>query len=166
MATKVPKPIHSVDFTTGEIQDEINARAQLRAEIMSRTRVFRHPMSRERLPLVIEGESMTHQAHADSCDVNNIVSQFARTGILPPSDKTPMFDDVSHLNKPLSELTTAAQSTATGYDALAVESQRQRETAAKAKVDKQAEPSSSPLPSPQSQSVNSDKPSASPTADK
>lgn len=148
MAIKIPKPIHSVDYTTGEIQDEINARAQLRAEIMSRTRVFRHPMSRERLPTVIDGESMTHQAHADSCDVNNIVSQFARTGFLPPSDKTPMFDDVSHLNKPLSELTAAAQSTATGYDALAVESQRLRQAEAKTKVDKQAESSSSPSPSP------------------
>lgn len=109
---------------------------------------------------------MTHQAHADSCDVNNIVSQFARTGILPPSDKTPMFDDVSHLNKPLSELTTAAQSTAMGYDALAVESQRQREAAAKAKVDKQAESSSSPSSSSPTQSVDTDKTPASPTADK
>lgn len=133
-----------------ELNTEINERAAFRAEeILNETHYFRHPMSRLRVPTVIDGDSMTHQAHMDSCDINNIIRQFDRTGSLPPSDKIPFYDDVSQLNRPLSELVTQASSTANQFS---TDMQTREQLLAKKQADlaqKQQEPSlPSPTPTP------------------
>ena len=107
-----------VNLNTGELQEEINARADYRVgEILSEIVYFRHPMNRTRTPTDLGDEpSMTHQSHADSCDVNRIVAQFDRTGYLPPPKQQPYYDDVSHLNQPLADLTTQSMAAAAQYD--------------------------------------------------
>lgn len=112
MATKK----NLLGLSSEEINEEINLRAASRAEdILNQVHYFRKPMSRTRVPTLNDEESMTHQAHMDSCDINNIIRQFDRTGSLPPSDKIPLYDDVSSLNKPLSELVVQASSTSSAF---------------------------------------------------
>lgn len=104
----------SVNITTGEIQEEIEHRVLDRLITHAD---FRHPLSRIRVPTDLGDEpSMTHQSHADSCDVNRIVAQFDRTGYLPPPKQQPYYDDVSHLNQPLADLTTQSMAAAAQYD--------------------------------------------------
>lgn len=38
---------------------------------------------------------MTDQKYKNSCDINNIVKQFAKTGILPTNNKMPQYGDFS-----------------------------------------------------------------------
>lgn len=96
MASKKPS---TVNLSTGEIQEEIEARV---ADRLLSDPVFRSPMSRVRVPIAPSNEeeatSMTHQAHADSCDINVIIRQFDRTGVLPPAAHTGQYADVSELN--------------------------------------------------------------------
>lgn len=40
-----------------------------------------------------EGQSLTRQSEADSCDINKIMERFDRTGQLPISMKQPQFGD-------------------------------------------------------------------------
>lgn len=63
----------------------------------------RHPFERVRTPTIIHGESMTHQSHADSCDINNIIRKFDRTGVLPPSTRPEQYADVTGLQGDLTE---------------------------------------------------------------
>jgi len=101
-----------IDLTTGEINEEINQRAKFLADAMVAERVpFRRQLSRYVCKTVITDESMTHQSHAESCDINNIIRQFDRTGLLPPGrgDRSPVYDDVSHLNQPFSDLVLGSQ---------------------------------------------------------
>lgn len=63
----------------------------------------RHPYERERVQIRIEGESKTHQAHKDSCDVNNIIARYERTGELPPNRKRGVYADVTALQGDLTE---------------------------------------------------------------
>lgn len=65
--------------------------------------VVRHPFSRLRVLTVNVGESLTHQSHAESCDVNNIISRYDRTGVLPLPSREPQYGDVTGLQ---GELTT------------------------------------------------------------
>jgi phage internal scaffolding protein len=37
---------------------------------------------RERVSFIVEGEEITKQSHKEECDINNILSQFKRTGIV------------------------------------------------------------------------------------
>lgn len=100
--------VKTIDYTTGELNEEINLRARHLAESILdvNTPAFRKPMSRIRVYTEMPGESMTQQAHADSCDINNIIRQYDRTGQLPPNprNKQPMFADVTALNKDLTVL--------------------------------------------------------------
>lgn len=41
--------------------------------------------------------SMTQQQFRDECDINNIIKQYQVTGLLPESDKEPVYGDVSDL---------------------------------------------------------------------
>lgn len=104
MTTKKMKS--TIDYTTGELNEEINARAEhLAASIIEVNQpTFRQPMSRIRLITETEGESMTHQSHAASCDINVIINQFSRTGQLPPNHRQPQYADVTHLSKDLTTL--------------------------------------------------------------
>lgn len=72
---------------------------------------FKSPYDRQRVISVIHGESMTHQDHAESCNINVIVNQFARTGIIPPDPRgrVPQYGDVSHLNEDLTSLINTAR---------------------------------------------------------
>lgn len=68
---------------------------------------FRRPQyCRERLSIVIEGESMTQQSFLDQTDVNAIVERFQRTGVLPVAEKPAVYDDVTGLQV---DLTTAIE---------------------------------------------------------
>lgn len=116
-----------VDLTTGEINEEINARADFRVEEILAERVpFRRQLSRIAVQTVITGESMTHQNHAASCDVNNIIRQFDRTGQLPPALRAPMYGDVSHLNRPFSDLALSSQGTLGDYATDILNAERQK----------------------------------------
>lgn len=63
----------------------------------------RHPYERARVTTIFTGESMTHQSHADSCDINNIIRKFDRTGVLPPSTRPEQYADVTGLQGDLTE---------------------------------------------------------------
>lgn len=54
----------------------------------------------------VQGTSRTVQSERDLTDINNIVNRYQRTGVIPddPRGRTPMYEDVSLLNKPMSEL--------------------------------------------------------------
>lgn len=69
------------------------------------------PMSRRRIQTVIVGESMTHQSAADSCDVNQIMARYDRTGVLPPSARQGVFADVTSLQVDLTEAVNSSRAT-------------------------------------------------------
>lgn len=51
----------------------------------------------KRRPAQLCNKQMTDQSYKKSCDINNIVKQFAKTGILPNSTKIPQFGDFSNI---------------------------------------------------------------------
>lgn len=53
--------------------------------------------------------TMTVNSHKDETDINNIVNRYQRTGILPPSERAPIFADVTHLQGDLTERIQASQ---------------------------------------------------------
>lgn len=92
----------------------------------------RPPWWRGALKTIIDGPSMTQQSHAESCDINNIVRTYDRTGVLPPATREAQYGDVTDLQGDLTErLLKAAQTIDTAkewFDAQA------KEAAAKAAV--------------------------------
>lgn len=64
---------------------------------------FRHPLERVRHQTVVEGESMTHQSHAESCDINQIIARYDRTGELPRGRNQGVYADVTQLQGDLTE---------------------------------------------------------------
>lgn len=66
-------------------------------------KTVRHPFERHRTPTIILGESMTHQSHAEACDINNIIRRFDRTGALPPATRPEQYADVTGLQGDLTE---------------------------------------------------------------
>lgn len=70
---------------------------------------IRRPWTRERVQHTVVGESLTHQSHADSCDVNNIIRRYERTGELPLARRPPQYGDVTGLQGDLTERHQAAQ---------------------------------------------------------
>lgn len=56
----------------------------------------RSPWDRHRVPCIVVGESMTEQSHAEACDINFIVSRFARSGHLPPAREEAVYADVTN----------------------------------------------------------------------
>lgn len=111
MARKVKSEV----FTEVDVAEEVEARVKDRLDSWSPP-FFRHPMSRVPSVCVVDGDSMTHQAHAESCDINNIIRQFDRTGLLPPPTRQGQYGDVSELNRPLSELIDSSRSTFASVD--------------------------------------------------
>lgn len=63
----------------------------------------RHPAERQRIQTVIIGESMTHQSHAESCDINSIIRRFDNTGTFPPGRENGQYADVVGLQGDLTE---------------------------------------------------------------
>ena len=101
-----------IDKTTGEIQEEINHRVEHR---LNQEVLFRRPFHRHSVKTEFSEPSMTHQAHKESCDINTIIRQFDRTGVLPPAAHLPQYADVSDLNRDLTELISDSKSTLQQY---------------------------------------------------
>lgn len=83
------------DKETGEVQLELP--------------MFYSPFHHRRVTKKFTIPSKTHQSHAESCDVNRIIDQYARTGQLPPEKIPKQYGDVSNLNKPMGELIADAK---------------------------------------------------------
>lgn len=144
------------DIPLEDLNQEINARASVMASEMilaDDNHVVRHPFSRMRVRTVNDEPSMTHQAHAESCDINNIIRQFDRTGLLPPATRPARFADVSNLNKDLTELYADMQDIGARIQAaqaeLAVAQAKASDESASYKPSSEPVPSSDPTnPSP------------------
>lgn len=95
----------------------------------------RHPYSRERLTFDTDGESMTHQSHADSCDVNKIIGRYERTGQLPLATRPPQYADVSGLQGDLTERINFAKDALAKSRAFAAEREAKLKADAKKAVD-------------------------------
>ena len=66
---------------------------------------IRLPWERHRQITVIDDESMTDTSFGNETNINNIISRFSRTGILPgPGDRQPQYEDVTHLQVGLTQL--------------------------------------------------------------
>lgn len=78
---------------------------------------FRHPFSRYRVEFKSDMESMTHQSHAESCDINKIIAQYDRTGLIPPDPRgrDPQYADVSDLNRDLTSLIIDSEAAGVEY---------------------------------------------------
>lgn len=63
----------------------------------------RHPAERCRTYTPVIGESMTHQSHAESCDVNRIIKRFENTGSLPENTREAQYADCVNLQGDLTE---------------------------------------------------------------
>lgn len=83
------------DPVTGEVQLELP--------------LFFKPYHRRRVSKRFEKPSLTHQSHAESCDVNRIIDAYSRTGSLPPEKRPKKYGDVTALNKPMGELVADAK---------------------------------------------------------
>lgn len=98
-------------------------------------RVVRKPYERVRVTFETDGPSKTHQSHKDSCDVNQILARYERTGMLPPSRSVGQFGDVTGLQGDLTERAAFAQSTvSTARRDVYEYREKKREEARKAKA--------------------------------
>lgn len=128
-----------VDYDTGEIVEEIESRVQARLNQLNR---YRPPYHRHSVTLSAP-ESLTHQSHAESCDINTIIRQFDRTGLLPPATKQPQYGDVSELNRDLTELIAEADETQAKYLELREQVAKQK---AQAEADARSQSEATPSP--------------------
>lgn len=62
------------------------------------TTVTDRPNGRRRVTQNTIGESKTEQAHANEVDINQIVSRYQKTGILPGSSGTPIYGDFTQVD--------------------------------------------------------------------
>lgn len=76
----------------------------------------RHPFLRLRMPTTLEGESKTHQSHAKTVDINNIIARYKDTGYLPPSTRPPQFMDATPFSEDLTTLHVKAIETIKNTD--------------------------------------------------
>lgn len=82
----------------------LSASRQLDIEDLTMGDVFiRHPFSRYRFVSECVGESMTHQSHADACDINNILKRYESSGVMPTGRSDGQFADVTGLQGDLTE---------------------------------------------------------------
>lgn len=75
------------------------------------------PGHRLRVQTVPVGESMALQSDADACDINNILARYEKTGFLPPAKREGFYDDVSRLNRDLTELMSESVAAFAALDA-------------------------------------------------
>lgn len=72
----------------------------------------RHPQEYLRVQTHLYGDSLTHQSHADQCDINAIIRRYDNTGSLPPSYNTePQYADVTHLQGDLTDRINTSRDT-------------------------------------------------------
>lgn len=63
---------------------------------MTEKRIIRGAFDRDACHAHIEGATMTKQAFADECNINNIIDRYTRSGIMPMMpDRPPVFLDCS-----------------------------------------------------------------------
>lgn len=74
-------------------------------------KAVRNPYQRHRVQTPIFGESMTHQSHAESCDINNIIRRYDNTGTLPPAAREAQYGDVTDLQVDLTERINTSRET-------------------------------------------------------
>ena len=103
------------------------------------------PLERRSLAFYTVGESMTRQSEKASADVNAIVERFARTGIMPPNTKQPIYDDVTGLQTDLTDAYNASIATRAQYESDMKAFQEKQ--AAEAAIAAQAAQNPSPPPS-------------------
>lgn len=65
---------------------------------------FRLPWMRVAFKTEIVGDSMTHQSHAESCDINRIVAAYTRSGEELIPDPNAVYDDVTGLQGDFTEM--------------------------------------------------------------
>lgn len=53
---------------------------------------------RENPPQKVDGKTMTQQQFKDTHDINNIISQYNRTGLAPQRQSPAVYGDVSHID--------------------------------------------------------------------
>lgn len=97
---------------------------------------FRKPWMRMPFYTVIEGESMTQQSHAASCDINAIIRKFDRTGELPVGRVSGTFGDVTGLQGDLTEQINASR--AVQSKVRGVIDERRKAEEAEAQADREA----------------------------
>lgn len=102
--------------------------------------------------LRISEASMTQQSHADTCDMNRIISQFHRTGELPHGRHQPAYEDVSGLSGDLLDLSSRSRSTIEDAEAFV---SKQREI--KRESDKKAASADSEVNAPDKSVIPPDK---------
>lgn len=76
----------------------------------------RHPAIRIRTITPIVGESMTHQSHASSCDINNIIKRFDNTGLLPSGSREGQYADVTPLQGDFTDIINRSKELIEDYD--------------------------------------------------
>ena len=81
----------------------------------------RMPYDRDRVSTVFEGESMTHQSHAESCDINAVINRYMDTGFLPPGMDGGVYADVTELQGDLTDLINRSKAVIADADAKAAE---------------------------------------------
>ena len=90
--------------------------------------MLRKPHYRLRVQTFASGESKTQQSHKDTCDVNNIIKRFDRTGQLPVHNGPEgMYGDVSELNGYYGEILDKSEETIATANAFIEEAQKQTE---------------------------------------
>lgn len=65
--------------------------------------VVRKPWERRRVVNDTRGDSLTHQSHIATCDINRILANFDRTGTLPDPTREAQYGDVTGLQGDLTE---------------------------------------------------------------
>lgn len=134
----------TVNKNTGEIFSDLEKIEQPAAVIprdfsVVRAPYFRHSVLFQNVdpignkPMV----SRTHKSHASTCDINNIIRQFDRTGVLPPAAHTAQYADVSALNADLTQLINDEADITERYRLALLElrDRKSAEVAAQAKAD-------------------------------
>lgn len=62
-------------------------------------------------PTVCKEKSMTRQSEAESCDINQIMKRFEKTGVLPVDTREAVFTDVSEIGSFREALDVVARAT-------------------------------------------------------
>lgn len=60
-------------------------------------KITNHHELRKRTTVNVSSPLLTEQEHKNSCDINFIVAQFQKTGVMPPNTKIPQYLDSTNI---------------------------------------------------------------------